>query len=108
MDIIISFLIQKVPLLVLPLLLLLLLLYIAIVFVRIREKIGNYKDWQKTNKRDEKLKLNEIAENMAGRGLVSSGQRNRVEKQAKEDFEIEHRKKKRKFWVDLINSFFLK
>jgi len=100
--IIISFLTPKVPLWV-PL-----LPYIIIVFVRAIEIIENYKDWQKINKRDEKFKLGKIAEDMAGKGLTFSSIRNKAEERAKEDFEFERSKKERKFWVDLVNSLFLK
>jgi len=45
---------------------------------------------------------------MAGRGLARSGFRMQEESKIKEDFEFERRKTKRKLWVDLVDTLFLK
>lgn len=83
-------------------------IYILIVFFRVKEKIGNSKDWIKLNKRDEKLKLQEVAEEMANKGLTFSSFRSDAEKKVKEDFEYERKKQKRKLENELISSLFLK
>ena len=82
--------------------------YLIVVFFRAKEKFGNNKDWVELNKRDEKLKLGEVAEEMAQRGLTFSSIRNDAEKKVAEDFEYERKKQKRKFENELINSLFLK
>ena len=71
-------------------------------------KIGNYKDWCEKNKRDEKNKLEEVAEEMAERGLTFSGIRNKKEKEVKEDFEYERRARKRRLYTELFESLILK
>ena len=83
-------------------------LYIISVFVRAKETIGNYYDAEKKNVRDEKLQLEQKAEEMAGRGLTFSSIRMQEEKRIREDFEFEKRKRRRKLWVDLVSSLFLK
>ncbi len=83
-------------------------LWLISVLVRTKEKVGNYFDTEKKSARDEKLQLNQKAEEMAGRGLASSGFRNQEEQKIKEDFEFERRKTKRKLWVDLVDTLFLK
>ena len=100
--IIISFFTKSVPLWI-PI-----ILYVVAVSVRAKETIGNYHDREKKNARDEKLQLDQKAEEMAGRGLASSGFRNQEEKKIKDDFEFEKRKTKRKLWVDLVDTLFLK
>jgi len=85
-----------------------LIIYLLMVFVRAKEKIGNYKDWEKLNKRDEELELNETAEDMAGRGLAFSGARKKAEGKIKENFEFERKKQKRKMVADLINTLSLR
>jgi len=100
--IVVSSLTQKVPLW-LPI-----LLYVMMVIVRTKQKSGDYKDWQEKNKQDERLKLNEVANDMANRGLTFSSIRNNAEKKVKEDFEFERKKAKRKLWVDLIETLLLK
>lgn len=85
-----------------------LVVYLLVVFVRVKEKIGNYNDWTCRNERDEKLKLKEIDNEMAERGMVYSSFRQETEKKAKEDFEFERREKKRKHLVDLVDSLFLR
>ncbi len=82
--------------------------YILVLFFRIKEKIGNNNDWIKISKRDEILKLGEIAEEMAQRGLTFSSHRNDAEKKVVEDFLYERRTHKRKFENELIESLFLK
>jgi hypothetical protein len=82
--------------------------YIIVIFFRVKEKIGNNNDWLEINKRDEKLKLGEVAEEMAQRGLTFSSDRNNAEKKVIEDFAYERKKQKRKFENELINSLFLK
>lgn len=77
-------------------------------FIKGWEKIGNYRDWNKKSKRDEKNKLKEVAEDMAGRGLYSSGIRNKKEKEIKENFEYKRRIRKRKFIKELYESLILK
>lgn len=72
------------------------------------EKIGNYKDWCEKSKRDEKNKLEEVAEDMAQRGLTLSGIWNKKEKELKENFEYERRIRKRKFIKELYESLILK
>lgn len=83
-------------------------IYVIVVFFRAKEKIGNNKDWVELNKRDEKLKLEEVAEEMAQKGLTFSSIRNDAEKKVAEDFNYERKKQKRKFENELINSLFLK
>lgn len=85
-----------------------LIMYMLTVFVGAKEKIGNYGDWVRKNKRDEQLKLEDVANDMANRGLSFSGIRQNIEKKVKEDFEFERREKNRKFWVELIDSLFLR
>src|SRR3989344_7108629 len=68
------------------------ILYVVSVSVRARETIGNYHDVEKKSVRDEKLQLNQKAEEMAGRGLASSSIRIQEEQKIKEDFEFEKRK----------------
>lgn len=82
--------------------------YLLVVIFRIKEKVGNYKDWLNINKRDEKLKLEKTANEMAERGLTYSSIRNNAERKVSEDFKYERKKQKRKFENDLINSLFLK
>ena len=84
------------------------ILWLVVVLIRAKEKIGNYLDAEKKNVRDEKLQLNQKAEEMAGRGLASSGFRNQAEQRIREDFEFDRRKSKRKLWVDLVGTLFLK
>jgi len=85
-----------------------LVLYLITVFVRVREKWGNYRDWKKINKRDEKIKLEETAEDFAQRGLVFSGIRIKSEAKVKEDFDYERKQERRKFLVKLVDSLLLK
>lgn len=82
--------------------------YILVVFFRIKEKIGNNNDWIEISKRDEKLKLEGVAEEMAQRGLTFSSFRNNAEKKVVENFKYERKKQKRKFENELIDSLFLK
>lgn len=82
--------------------------WLLVVFIRIKEKIGNNKDWLEINHRDEKLKLKEMAEEMAQRGLAFSSNRNNAEKKIMEDFCYERKKQRRKLENELINSLFLK
>ncbi len=79
-----------------------------VVLARAKEKIGNYRDWIRKNKRDENLRLRKVANEMAKRGLTFSSVRKDEEKKVKEDFEFERRKTKREFWVKLIDSLFLR
>lgn len=85
-----------------------LIVYTLAVFVRTKEKIGNYNDWIRKKKRDEQSKLKAVADEMANRGLAFSGIRQNAEKKVKEDFEFERREKNRKFWVELVDSLFLR
>ena len=82
--------------------------YAIVVFFRAKEKIGNNRDWTEINKRDEKLKLQEVAEKMAQRGLTFSSIRNNTEKKVAEDFAYKRKKQKRKFENELLGSLFLK
>ena len=82
--------------------------YLLVIIFRIKEKIGNNKDWLEISKRDEKLKLEEVTNEMAERGLTFSGIRNNAEKKVVEDFKYERKKQKREFENDIINSLFLK
>lgn len=82
--------------------------YVIVVFFRVKEKIGNNNDWLEINKRDEKLKLQEVAEEMAQQGLTFNSIRNNTEKKVAEDFAYKRKKQKRKFENELINSLFLK
>ena len=82
-------------------------LYVVSVSVRAKETIGNYHDIEKKSVRDEKIQLDQKAEEMAGRGFALSGLRNQEEKRIKEDFEFEKKKAARKLWVDLVNTLFL-
>jgi hypothetical protein len=82
--------------------------YIVVVFFRIKQKKGNYKDWLEINKRDEKIKLEEVANEMAEKGLTYSSIRSNAERKVTEDFKYERKKQKRKFENVLIDSLFLK
>jgi len=84
------------------------ILYIVMVLVRVREVVGNYKDSEKRSIRDEKIATDQKAAEMAERGFAQSGQRIQEEERIKENFNIERRKEKRKLWVDLVNTLFLK
>jgi|GEM_PF-3529271 len=84
------------------------ILWLISVLVRAKEKIGNYFDDEKKSARDEKLQLNQKAEEMAGRGLAQSGFRVQAENKIREDFEFDRKKAKRRLWVDLVDSLFLK
>lgn len=84
------------------------IVYLIAVFVRAKEKFGNYRDWVHKNKRDEQLKLEDVAEDMASRGLALSSIREKEEKKVKDDFEFERREKKRRLQVELIDSLFLR
>ncbi len=100
--IIASFLTQKMPLW-LPI-----LLYAVVVIVRVKQKLGDYKDSVKKNKRNARLKLDEVSNDMADRGLTFSSIRKEAEKKVKEDFEFERKKAERKLWVDLAETLFLR
>lgn len=82
--------------------------YLLAIFVRAKEKIGNYQDWVQKNMRDEKLKIEDVANDMANRGLTFSSIRENAEKKVKEDFKFKHRAKNRKFLVELVDSLFLR
>ncbi len=82
--------------------------YLLVVGIRIKQKIGDYKDEIEKNKRDEKIKLEETANDFARRGLTFSGMRNQAEVKVKEDFEYERKRKSRKFWVEMTDTLFLK
>jgi len=82
--------------------------YVIVISIRTKARIGDYRDWLKLNKRDEILKLEEVAQNMAERGLAFSGIRIKEESKVKEDFCFERKKKKRQFENELIDSLFLK
>ena len=97
-----SFIFNKVPLWI-PI-----ACYLLVVIFRVKEKVGNYNDWLEINKRDEKLKLGEAANDMANRGLAFSSIRSDAEKKVAEDFQYERKKQKRKFENEIINSLFLK
>lgn len=84
------------------------LLYTGLVSLRAKEIIGNHADLEKKNKRDEKLQINQKAEEMAQRGMTFSGARVQEENRIKEDFEFERKKAKRRLWVNLGETFFLK
>lgn len=81
--------------------------YLVVVFFRVKGKIGNNIDWLKINKRDEKLELEKVAEDMAQKGLTFSSHRNDAEEKVRVNFEYERKKQKRKFENELINSLFL-
>jgi len=57
--------------------------YLLKVFLRMKEIVGNYRDEETKSKRDEKLKLEEVAQDMAERGLTSSGMRKKQNKKLK-------------------------
>ena len=82
--------------------------YIILVLVRANEAMGNYYDLRKKRLENEKLQLENKAEEMAGRGLAFSGIRNKEEERIKDDFKFENKKAKRKLYVDLINTLLLK
>lgn len=84
------------------------IMYIILVFVRAKEIIGNYRDTENRNAKDEKMQLDQKAEEMAEKGMSLSGLRVQLENKIKEDFEFERRKLKRKFWVDFMNVLLLK
>jgi len=96
------FLTQKVPVWI-PV-----IFYVIIVAIRAKGVISNYKDAEKRSIRNEKIAIDQKAEDMAERGLAQSGQRNQEEKRIKEDFDFERRKEKRKLRVDLVNTLFLR
>jgi len=96
------FLTQKVPVWI-PV-----IFYVIMVAIRAKGVISNYKDAEKRSIRNEKIAIDQKAEDMAERGLAQSGQRNQEEKRIKEDFDFERRKEKRKLRVDLVNTLFLR
>lgn len=57
--------------------------YLLVVIFRVKEKVGNNNDWLEINKRDEKLKLGEVANDMANRGLTFSSMRSDAEKKSR-------------------------
>lgn len=83
-------------------------LYILSVFVRARKVIGYYEDVKRKNANDQKLQIEQKAEEMAQRGMTFSGIRTKEEKRIREDFEFKKRKIERELWVDLVNTLFLK
>ena len=97
-----SFLTQNIPIWI-PL-----ILYAVAVVVRVKEVVGNYRDSEKRSVRDEKIAIDQKAEEMAERGLAQSGQRNKEEKRIEEDFNFQRKEKRRKLWVDLVNTLFLR
>ena len=82
--------------------------YLIVVITRAVQKIGDHNDWLEKHRRDEKLKLEETATNLADRNLAFGGTRIKEERKIKEDFLYECRKKKRHFFVKLMDSLFLK
>ena len=84
------------------------LVYAVLVSLRAKEVFGNYSDLEKKNKRDEKLQIDQKAEEMAERGMTFSGARVQEEKRINEDFDFERRKAKRRLRVNLGETFFLK
>lgn len=83
-------------------------LYLLGVIVRVAVKYRNYKSWLIINKRDERLELEKVANDMANRGLTFSGFRTQAENKVKEDFEFERKKVYGNLWIELVNSLFLK
>lgn len=84
------------------------IMYVILVLVRLNEIIGNFNDDNIISNRNKDLMLNQKAEEMAGRGLASSGLRNQEETKIKEDFALEKKKRRRKFFINLVNTLFLK
>lgn len=83
-------------------------LWVLGVIFRTMQRWGNYKDDLKQNRRDEKIELEDQGEKEAQSGTAFSSGRIERERKIKDDFEYKRRKLKRKFRVDLMNTFFLK
>ncbi len=81
-----------------------LVIYVIYVMVRVYEKTGNYRDWKKKHLRDEKIALDEKAEEMASRGLALSSIRNQAEANIKQNFAFERNEAYRKFCRDLAET----
>jgi len=84
------------------------ILYLLSLFTRIVKSIQDHNDWKLINERDEKIELENKAQEMAERGMTFSSIRNEQENIIKQNFELERKKKKRELWIILTNSLFLK
>ncbi len=82
--------------------------YVIALGIRIWQKIGDNNDWLEKSKRDEKVKLAEVASDMANRGLTFSGFRKQEEDKIVDEFKYERKKRKRQLGVDLVDCLFLK
>lgn len=82
-------------------------MYIIVVGIRLKQKIGNYGDWLRKSRWDEKIKIDDVANNMANRGLTFSGLRKQEEIRVIEHFSYERKKRKRQLEVDLVDCLFL-
>lgn len=77
-------------------------IYLLSLVLRVKAKTENYKEWLIINRRDEKLKLEEVREDMAHRGLTFSGAREQAEEKVRQDFEFERRRVERNLWIDIL------
>lgn len=84
------------------------LLYLVKVVSEFVVKTKDYQEWEKLNYRDEKLKLQKYTDSMASKGFALHGHRPIGENKIREDFEFERRKAKRKLWIELVDTLFLK
>ena len=85
-----------------------LIAYALVVGVRMKQRIGDYKDWVEKNKRDEERAIDKNLHNFEIRGLGGSGMRLKEESFIKNDFEAEYKKRKRQFDIEIIDCLFLR
>lgn len=77
-------------------------IYFLSLILRAIAKIENHKDWLIINKRDEELKIEEVRNDMANRGLTFSSIRQKAEEKVRQDFEFERKKGRRNIWIDIL------
>jgi len=82
------------------------IIYAILVGASVYEKIGNYFDWLKKDKQDEKIALGSWQAEKASSGLFKSGRKTQGEQQIKDNFQFERRKRKRKFIKEFAWSIF--
>lgn len=82
--------------------------YVLVVGVRMKQRVGDYKDWVEKNKRDKERAIDNNLHNFEIRGLGGSGARSKEEDFIKKDFEAEHKKRKRQLDTEIIDCLFLR
>lgn len=79
------------------------IIYLLIVIFKAKEKIGNYKDWQKINKNSEHKELSKI-----NNPEVSFIAKIFLKHSVTEKYDYERKKKKRRFENEIIDALLLK